>query len=113
MIKVNVVRDSEDFIREITVIGHAGYNKRGSDIVCSAVSALVYAAVGALDELAGIKGYTEKDGYMKCSVPKDVPEEKKETIRTILETVVLGIKQVELGYGKYVSVLDKEVLTDD
>jgi len=34
-------------------------------------------------------------------------------VRTILETVVIGLKQVELGYGKYVSVLDKEVLTDD
>jgi len=24
-------------------------------------------------------------------------------VRTILETVVIGLKQVELGYGKYVS----------
>jgi len=50
---------------------------------------------------------------MRCTVPKDIPEDKKEMVRTILETVVIGLKQVELGYGKYVSVLDKEVLTDD
>ncbi|GAE87074.1 ribosomal-processing cysteine protease Prp [Acetivibrio straminisolvens] len=113
MIRVEVIRDSNRFIRELRVTGHAGYERRGKDIVCAAVSVLAYTAAGALEELAGIKGYTERDGYMRCAVPKDIPEEKKETVRTILETVVLGLKQVELGYGKYVSVLDKEVLTDD
>lgn len=113
MIKVKVIRDSDGFIREFTVTGHAGYSRRGRDIVCAAVSALAYAAAGALEELAGIKGYTERDGYMRCAVPKEIPAEKKETARTILETMVLGLKQVELGYEKYVSVLDKEVLTDD
>ncbi|HOM03301.1 MAG TPA: ribosomal-processing cysteine protease Prp [Acetivibrio sp.] len=113
MIKVEVIRDSERFIREIKVRGHARYSRHGRDIVCAAVSALAYTAAGALEELAGIEGYTEKDGYMRCTVPKDIPEEKKELVKTILETVVIGLKQVELGYAKYVSVLDKEVLTDD
>ena len=113
MIKVEVIRDSERFIRELKIKGHAGYGRSGKDIVCAAVSALAYTAAGALEELAGIKGYNERNGYMRCTGPTDIPEDKKEMVRTILETVVIGLKQVELGYGKYVSVLDKEVLTDD
>ena len=30
----------------LTVCGHAGYAARGEDIVCAAVSALVYALIG-------------------------------------------------------------------
>ena len=35
----------------LTVCGHAGYAARGEDIVCAAVSALVYALIG---DLAGV-----------------------------------------------------------
>ena len=34
----------------LTVCGHAGYAARGEDIVCAAVSALVYALIGDLQE---------------------------------------------------------------
>ena len=34
----------------VTVMGHAGYAPKGQDIVCAAVSALVYALIGDLQE---------------------------------------------------------------
>lgn len=112
MINIGIVRDKDRFIWEITVEGHAGAGKYGSDIVCAAVSTLAYTAINALDELAGIRSYSVEDGYIKCTVPPDIPEDKKQIVRNILDTVVIGFKQIQYtpDYRKYISVLDKEVL---
>ncbi|MDQ2087299.1 ribosomal-processing cysteine protease Prp [Herbivorax sp. ANBcel31] len=109
MIEINVVRDKQRHIQSFTVSGHSGFAEQGSDIVCAAISALAYTGVGALKDMAGIDSYIEKDGYMECLVPKNVPDKKRQEVNIILETIVLGFKQVELSYRKYVSVLDKEV----
>lgn len=109
MIKIVVARDKEGFIWRFTVKGHAGFAEKGSDIICAAVSAIAYTAVGALKMLVGIKNYTERDGFMKCSIPADIAETKKNTTRIILETAIIGFKQIELSYEGYVSVVDEEV----
>jgi uncharacterized protein YsxB (DUF464 family) len=109
MIDIHIVRDKEGFIWEFTVKGHAGYAEHGSDIVCAAVSAVAYTAVGALDDLVGIRNYSEKNGFMKCSIPLDVSRDKKETARIILKTMLIGFKQIRDAYKKYVSVLEEEV----
>lgn len=109
MIKVSIIRDDEGFIKEFTVKGHAGFARNGSDIVCSAVSALAYTAVGALEKIAGIDGYIEKDGYIKCILPCDISSSQKDKADIILETIVLGFKQIEYSYKRFVLVLDKEV----
>lgn len=110
MIHVNIIKDKEGFIRQFIVQGHAGYAKSGSDIICSAVSVTAYTAVGALEEIAGITDcFVEKDGYMLCSLPPQIPQQKKDAVRVILETTAVGFKQIELAYPKYVSVLEEEV----
>jgi uncharacterized protein len=110
MINVNVVRDKEGFIWQFSVKGHAGFEKSGKDIVCSAVSVTAYNAVGALSELVGLKNfYSEKNGFMLCIIPENINTDLKSTVKIILETTVIGFKQIELSYRKYVSVLDEEV----
>ena len=110
MIQVHIMRDREGFIRQFTVKGHAEYAKSGKDIVCSAVSVTAYNAVNALEALAGLKdSYTERDGYMCCSIPENLPENVREAVRVILETSAIGFKQIGLSYRKYVSVVEEEV----
>lgn len=109
MIKIKIVRDSQGNIENFTVSGHASFSEYGSDIVCAAISALAYTAVGALKNIAKTGDHIEKDGYMKCIVPKDVSDQEREIVNIILETIILGFKQVEHSYKGYVSVLDKEV----
>ena len=56
----------------LTVSGHAGYAAAGQDIVCAAVSALVYALAGYLEEkgqavrIAVRKGYADIQGAGDC-----------------------------------------------
>jgi len=108
MIEVNVVRDNCGFIRQITIKGHAGFAEYGNDIVCSAVSAVAYTAVGALGDLAGISDiHKEKDGFMLISMPEGITGQQKQTAGIILETTVIGLKQIEMEYGRYVKVLDR------
>lgn len=110
MIDIVVTRDNEGFIWQFSVNGHAGFSKSGKDIVCAAVSVTAYNAVGALDELVGLKDfYSERDGYMLCSLPAGISEDMKQTARIILETTAIGFKQIEMQYQKYVRVLDEEV----
>jgi uncharacterized protein YsxB (DUF464 family) len=109
MIQVCIIRDSEGVIREFSVKGHAGYAESGRDIVCAAVSAVAYTAVGALEDLAGLNGYEEKEGYIKFSLPLHISREKTEKAGIILETAAIGFKQIEMQYGDYVKVSDEEV----
>lgn len=119
MISISIVRDKEGFIWEYTVEGHAGAGEPGNDIVCAAVSAIAYTGVNALEEIAGIKltskkgpkVLTEKSGFMKCVIPIDIAEDKKNTVRIILETTVVGFKQIKCTplYKKYIAILDEEV----
>lgn len=111
MIDINIVRDKNGFIWEFTVKGHAEYDIPGKDIVCAAVSAIALTAIGAMDELIGVKNYSQKKGSLKCTIPLNVPENKKDIIRIILESMVIGFRQIELEpeYSKYLRVLDEEV----
>lgn len=58
--------------RRITVSGHAGYAPVGQDIVCAAVSALMYALAGYLEETGQAarsdirRGYADIEGAEGC-----------------------------------------------
>ena len=64
MIEAVVYKSSQGVIQGFKINGHAQFSDAGSDIVCSAVSAIVFAALGGMDELAGFKSFQQKDGYI-------------------------------------------------
>ncbi|NLC69110.1 MAG: ribosomal-processing cysteine protease Prp [Clostridiaceae bacterium] len=109
MIRIRFFRDKEGFIWKFDIRGHSGYAEKGKDIICAGVSALGYTAVGALAELTGINNYAEKEGYMECSIPGDVKDDLKPSVKVILETVFIGLKQIENSYKEYVVVEEEEV----
>ncbi|MBE5873770.1 MAG: ribosomal-processing cysteine protease Prp [Lachnospiraceae bacterium] len=95
---------------EVTVTGHAGQNKKGKDIVCSAISILFYTLGDSLmkcmemmEEEPVVKdddGY----GYAICK-PK---EEYVANIEMIYWTVLNGVQLVAETYGKYVKLVIEE-----
>ena len=54
MIKADLVLDEAGLLRSFRVSGHSGAGKRGSDIVCAAVSVLTRTAVRVLSGREGI-----------------------------------------------------------
>lgn len=80
----------------LTVRGHAGYAERGEDIVCAAVSALVYALIGVLQERGLVRELVIRPGYVMLCVGGACEAE--------LELVRCGLEQLQARYGAFVSV---------
>ena len=47
MIKINVIKNN-DAVEKISILGHAGYDIYGKDIVCASVSSIVITTVNAI-----------------------------------------------------------------
>jgi uncharacterized protein YsxB (DUF464 family) len=89
--------------------GHACFGEYGKDIVCAAASAVVYTAMGTLDEM-GIKPvYTEKEGRMSFDLSNDLEDGQLEKAHIVLETVKIGLLQIQNGYKQHIKVKIREV----
>lgn len=81
--------------RHMTVQGHAGYGVKGQDVVCAAVSALVYALVATLEETDNIRETVIRSGYATVAA--------KENDRAF-DVVRGGIAQIAARYPAYVTM---------
>ena len=51
--------------KAVTVSGHAGYAKRGEDIVCAAMSTLVYVQTRLLEKAGALEALEAEDGFVR------------------------------------------------
>ncbi|MGE5329375.1 MAG: ribosomal-processing cysteine protease Prp [Deltaproteobacteria bacterium] len=112
MIVVSIKRSKDGTIKDFAIDGHAGFDKAGKDIVCAGVSAVSGTAIIGLERLLDINPVITIDsekGYLKCSIPDDISAEKSEYAQVILETMVLGIRDISEKYKKFIRLSDKEV----
>lgn len=80
--------------------GHAGYDIRGHDIVCAAVSALIQGTLLALQELTtGAVEREQEDGCLKCQIR--APDEHTQLLVASLE---LALVQLETEYAGFIEV---------
>lgn len=92
------------------VTGHASYDKRGKDIVCSAVSAVAQTALLGVIKIAGIDAHYEiNDGYLLCRLPEIGSYEKKLMCTAILETMYAGLSDIRESYKKHIAIMEEEV----
>lgn len=110
------IKLKEGLVTGFEIKGHAGYANRGKDIICSAISAIGYTAIGYFetkynpDEEADNAFFTENDGYIvwrrpETSDPKQIIEDN-----AVLDAMIIGFKQIEYTYGsKYITLKMKEV----
>lgn len=100
MTEVRVHKTKSGEYLKFTCSGHAGYADYGTDIVCAAISILVINTVNSLEEIAkeAIQVETdEKAGRISCTFLK---RPLKETSVTLMESLILGLSQIEAQYGK-------------
>ncbi len=109
MISVLVEFDESGHVSRFDVSGHAGYDVPGKDIICAAVSAIVQAAVIGLTDVVGLNiEYIQKNGNACCIIPEELSVGEREKADVVLKTMLYGLKSIQTGYSKYVSVLEKE-----
>ncbi|HHW02005.1 MAG TPA: ribosomal-processing cysteine protease Prp [Thermoanaerobacterales bacterium] len=112
MIKILVVRDTGGNFKSMEISGHAGFADYGRDIVCAGVSALVETCILGFENVAGTKPHVLKEeGYLLLELTQKVPEEALVKAGIIIETILLGLKDIAKSYPDYVQLeTKKEVL---
>lgn len=102
MIRVHeAVRDDQIILLEVT--GHAESAESGKDLVCSAVSAVMFGLCNALDEM--------KTG---CAITVDENCIRIETVRnsakmqTILNTGIIQLRTIQETNRKYIRITRTE-----
>lgn len=110
MTKATIYRSKDGLIKGFKIRGHAGASRRGDyDLVCAAISAIGYTALGALDELCGINNYVESDGRLEMMLPENLSPNVLAKAEIILETLEIGLKQIEMQYARHLRVMNREV----
>ena len=109
LIKVNIFEDEKKHIISYNISGHAGYDIKGQDIVCAAVSVLAQTALISLVEVCGIKekeiDYFIDDvkGLLDVNLPKTLDIDTRSKAEVVLRTLELGIKSIIENYPEYVT----------
>lgn len=100
MIKVKVDYNN-NYIKEIKITGHAGYDEYGKDIVCASVSSIVITSVNLIlkmDDKA--LDVIKKDGLIMLTVLKE-----GQTINMVLENMYSMLKELTKDYKKNVKII--------
>ena len=92
MIKWLITRDND--LVNIDIKGHAGYAKRGQDIVCSSVSTMVYFFITCVKQIddTSIKHLKLKSGDAQIKLNTNLK------IEPLLEGFQISLREVEKQY---------------
>ena len=101
MINVLVQTSEDKLIKRVNVSGHANYAVAGSDIVCAAVSAVMYQTVGLLGKVC--KSYSFKEDEKTATMNIEIFE-TNEITNIVLENLVETLCSIEKEYKKYLKV---------
>ncbi|ULO08686.1 ribosomal-processing cysteine protease Prp [Paenibacillus sp. 19GGS1-52] len=106
MINVLITRSSGlGTIVGFEVKGHAGYAKRGEDIVCAGVSTVTFGTVNSIEFLTGISIDTSvKNGFLSGTISSIEDTEKSAKVQLLLESMVVMLNDIAESYGKYIKI---------
>ena len=107
MVNVTIYK-KEDQITGFEFIGHAGFARRGKDVVCAGISALVVNTINSIEQLTEDKftcEVEEKSGDVRFHMTDEISGESQLLLKS-LEIGVLGIFEL---YKKYITVNFREV----
>ncbi|MEA5016182.1 MAG: ribosomal-processing cysteine protease Prp [Candidatus Limiplasma sp.] len=108
MTTLHVLREGEE-LRALTVSGHAGYAKRGEDIVCAAASVLITTCANALETVAGVKPRVEREArsaMIRVELPGDLDQNAHHDAQVILKTALQGFEDLSSEYPNYFTIID-------
>lgn len=113
MIRATFYRKN-NLIYKFEILGHADYAKHGEDIVCSAVTILVINTINAIEAFTDTHFICEADqvngGDIVLTLPSVESDKTDHDAILLINTMYLGLKDIEENYGKYITITDKEVL---
>lgn len=108
MVNASFKRESGSIV-SVNLNGHAGFADEGYDMVCSAVSAVSLTIANGITEVLKVNPkISVKDGFLNIDL-KYLSKEDKDRCQILLETMLIGLKSIEMNYRDYISVEIEEV----
>lgn len=98
-------------IVSFTLDGHADYASADEDrdMVCSAVSAISLTIANGILEILKIDANCNiKDGFLNLNI-EDKSKQDIEKCQVLLQTMLLGLRNIEINFGDYIKVKEEEV----
>lgn len=109
MITVSVAREDQR-IRRITIEGHANAGPYGSDIVCSAVSAVSFGVLNAVHALLGVVPEVEQDsenqGFLGWTLSPMADAQQDEKLQLLAESLIVSLAGIAQSYDRFIQVRD-------
>ena len=102
MIKVNV-KYNNNKVYELVIKGHAGYDVRGKDIVCAAVSSMAITTINNIIALDDSIDYEENSGLLIIRVKRDTEVNNK-----LLDNLVRMLTELESQYPKNIEIRNED-----
>ena len=97
---IKVLYDQKDKrYNYLNVKGHSEFEDSGKDLVCAAVSSIVFGFMNALDEL-------NEDNYLKETVNEVeiIINNDNEKIQDYFELTMYQLKTIEESYSQYIKI---------
>ena len=109
MTRITIYRNENRQVQRFTCEGHAGYDDRGYDIVCAGISTLVINTINAIETFtadACVCEAVEENGNIDFWFTEEIGHDSW----LLVETMILGLTEIQNDYGKKFLILDfKEV----
>jgi len=105
MVTAKVLKDGNGIIKGFSVQGHALFDEKGKDIVCSAISILTINTVNSLEQFTDSDFSCDTKDGIEVSF-NDPPDEKAQLL---LNSYLLGLKGISEEYSQYFRLMIEEV----
>ena len=99
MIKIAYSKNN-DQITYLKSEGHANYDEKGKDIVCSAVSAIIIGGLNAINNIDDYK-ISSESGKVEIALLTDKQNDED---KIVLKTMLIQLKTIEDSYKDYVKI---------
>lgn len=115
MIRVNIERTDDGYVRSFVVDGHAYSDEPGKDLVCAGVSAITVGTYNAIEALLDVKPpYVMRNGHMSVDLSRlSVDQEVRDRLNLLVEGMIVMLRTIEESYGKYIAVSDMNTNTKE
>lgn len=103
MINIEILRNREKNIISFCASGHSLYKKRGEDIVCAGVSAIIQTAILGLSEYLSLRlDVIKEEGSIEVKILSPISQGAS----AILETMRLGLKEIAKKYPDNIKIIE-------
>ncbi len=98
MIKAIFQADEDRYI-SLDVSGHAEYGEYGKDLICAAVSSIMFGFMNAIDDLEEDVKITQSENRITV-----VDHSGSKKVNDYFELVIMQLKTIEASYGDFIRV---------